>query len=91
MVLFDRTEPTSTGTDQHIGHIACQPAVDDLDDTRSAQIVKLNNGQWAAVLGNGVNSASGQAVLLIHMPADQTILLREPTLDYQPSSTPGKA
>ena len=65
MVLFDRTEPTSTGTDQHIGHIASQPAVDDLDDTRSAQIVKLNNGQWAAVLGNGVNSASGQAVLLI--------------------------
>jgi type IV pilus assembly protein PilY1 len=39
--------------------------VDDLDDNRSAQIVKLNNGQWAAVLGNGVNRASGQAVLLI--------------------------
>ena len=65
MVLVDRTEPASTGAEAHLGHIASPPAVEDLDDNRSAQIVKLNNGRWAAVLGNGVNSASGQAVLMI--------------------------
>ena len=65
VVLLDRTTPSASGAESHIGHIASAPATDDTDDNRSAQIVKLNNGRWAAVMGNGVNSASGRAALLL--------------------------
>jgi type IV pilus assembly protein PilY1 len=64
-VLFDRSRPGITGDDAFIGHMASPPAQDPLNNNRSAQIVQLNNGRWAAVMGNGVNSPSGQAVLLI--------------------------
>ncbi len=65
VVLLDRTAPGASATENHIGHIASPPAQDDTNESRSAQIVRLNNGRWAVVLGNGVNSVSGQAVLLI--------------------------
>lgn len=65
LVLVDRSAPDNTGVNSHIGHIATPPVLDDADENRSTQIVKLNNGRWAVVLGNGVNSASGRAVLLI--------------------------
>jgi type IV pilus assembly protein PilY1 len=36
-----------------------------IDGGRSEQIVKLNNGRWAVVMGNGVNSVNERPVLLI--------------------------
>lgn len=79
MVLVDRTEPGSTGAENHIGYLATPPVVDDIDDNRSAQIAKLNNNRWAVVLGNGVNSASGQAVLLIQYLDQDRELIAIPT------------
>lgn len=65
LVLFDRTEPSASGAEQHVGHIASPPVSDELDENRSSQIVRLNDGRSAVVLGNGVNSLSGRAALLI--------------------------
>ncbi|KAF0098754.1 MAG: Tfp pilus assembly protein tip-associated adhesin PilY1 [bacterium] len=39
------------------------PAI--LKTNQAKQIVKLANGKWAAVVGNGYNSASGKAVLYV--------------------------
>lgn len=49
--------------DPDLGYILSQPS------TRlngvSKQIVRLNNGRWAAVVGNGVKSTNGKAVLYL--------------------------
>lgn len=60
-VIMDKTD----GADGDIGHIYAQPVVDAVTGTRSEQIVKLNNGRWAVVMGNGINSANERPVLLI--------------------------
>ena len=42
---------------------------------RSEQIVKLNNGRWAVVMGNGVNSRLERPVLLIqHLDGDRSLV-----------------
>jgi type IV pilus assembly protein PilY1 len=48
----------------NIGHIVSDPSVDETTG-QSRQIVKLNNGRWAAVLGNGVNSVNEAPVLML--------------------------
>ncbi len=60
-VVLDKTD----GADADIGHIYSLPVVDAVTGTRSEQIVKLNNGRWAVVMGNGVNSTNERPVLLI--------------------------
>lgn len=60
-VVMDKTD----GTDADIGHIYSMPVVDDITGARSEQIAKLNNGRWAVVMGNGVNSTNERPVLLI--------------------------
>ena len=37
----------------------------DSGNSQAKQIVKLQNGNWAAVVGNGYNSTSGKAVLYL--------------------------
>lgn len=56
---------TTAGTDRDIGHIAAQPVTERSDPVLTRQITQLNNGRWALVLGNGVNSTDEKAVLLI--------------------------
>lgn len=68
-VLLDRSFPGSgpapDEVSKDIGHIYAQPVVSTVDFSRSEQIVKLNNGRWAVVMGNGVNSVNERPVLLI--------------------------
>ena len=68
-VLLDRSfsasGPAPDEADKDIGHIQAQPVVSAVDGSRSEQIVKLNNGRWAVVMGNGVNSVNERPVLLI--------------------------
>ena len=61
LVVADKTD----GTDVDIGHIYGEPTVDTINRARAVQITKLNNGRWAVLMGNGVNSSSEKAVLLI--------------------------
>lgn len=68
-VLIDRTfAAEATGTQVphgDIGHLHAPAVTDGPLTQRSEQIVKLNDGRWAVVLGNGVNSANERPVLLI--------------------------
>ena len=60
---------------EDVGHLYAAPAVDDTNSGRSEQIVKLNNGRWAVVMGNGVNSKRERPVLLIqYLDGDRGLL-----------------
>jgi type IV pilus assembly protein PilY1 len=61
LVFADKTD----GSDADIGHIYGEPTVDTINRARAVQITKLNDGRWAVLMGNGVNSSSEKAVLLI--------------------------
>ncbi|MFN9449324.1 MAG: pilus assembly protein, partial [Rubrivivax sp.] len=72
-----RTDTTASG-DADIGHIVSEPSVDDVTG-KSRQIVKLNNGRWAAVMGNGVNSTNEAPVLMIqYLDSSPSILKLSP-------------
>ena len=60
VVLVDTTD----GADADIGHITADPATD-ATGGRATQIVQLNDGRWAALMGNGVNSRNEMPVLLL--------------------------
>lgn len=69
-VLVDTTD----GVDADIGHIYSEPVTDASNSERVVNIAKLNNGRWAAILGNGVNSSSEKAVLLIqYLDGDRSL------------------
>lgn len=69
-VLLDAT----ASTDADIGHIVSPPSLSDGAAQQSRQIVKLNNGRWAAVMGNGVNSANEAPVLIVqYLDGDRSI------------------
>lgn len=69
-VLVDTTD----GTDTDIGHIYAEPVTDASNTERVVNIAKLNNGRWAAIMGNGVNSTSEKAVLLIqYLDGDRSL------------------
>ncbi|MFT4269151.1 MAG: PilC/PilY family type IV pilus protein, partial [Xenophilus sp.] len=61
LVLLD----TTASGDPDLGHIFSEPVMERSDPTLTRQITRLNNGRWALVTGNGYNSASEKAVLLI--------------------------
>lgn len=50
---------------EDVGHIVTSPTTDVANPIRADQFVKLNNGRWAVLLGNGVNSINERPVLLI--------------------------
>lgn len=60
-VVMDKT----SGTDADIGHMFGEPTLDSANSARAVQITKLNNGRWALLMGNGVNSTNEKAILLI--------------------------
>lgn len=64
--------------DKDIGNITVQPVLDDTNPMRTTQITRLNNNRWAAVLGNGYNSANQRPVLLIQYLDGNKELLRIP-------------
>ncbi len=75
-VLLDRSFASDTSGDfpghEDVGHIYAAPTVDDAG--RSEQIVRLNNGRWAVVMGNGVNSVNERPVLLIqYLDGDRSL------------------
>ena len=51
--------------DKDIGNITAQPGRDSTNQLRATQIARLNNNRWAAVMGNGYNSANQRPVLLV--------------------------
>ena len=61
IVALDKTD----GADADIGHIFSEPTLDTKNSSRVVQITKMNNGRWAVLMGNGINSTSEKAVLLI--------------------------
>ncbi len=61
LVRLDHSE----GSDPDIGHLTGSPVRDPFLPHRSLQITRLNDGRWAALLGNGVNSTNEDPVLLI--------------------------
>lgn len=61
LVVMDKTD----GSDADIGHMFGEPTLDTSNSERTVQITKLNNNRWALLMGNGVNSTSEKAVLLI--------------------------
>lgn len=73
-VLVDRTAASSTveesaGIDADVnddlGHIFDKPVVDSQSFARSEQVMKMNNGRWAVVMGNGLNSVNERPVLVV--------------------------
>ena len=61
IVVIDRT----ASDDPDIGHVFGEPVREQTDTTVTRQITRLNDGRWALVVGNGYNSSSENAVLLI--------------------------
>ncbi len=77
-VMLDRTIASDASGEfsgqEDVGHLHAAPAVDDVT-LRSEQIVRLNNGRWAVVMGNGVNSPLERPVLLIqHLDGDRSLV-----------------
>lgn len=67
------TDTTAT-SDGDIGNIVSPPVIDDAIAGKSRQIVKMNGGRWAVVLGNGYNSTNEAPVLLIqYLDGDKSI------------------
>jgi type IV pilus assembly protein PilY1 len=65
---------TTASSDADIGFIFSAPVMDDAVSNKSRQIVKMNGGRWAAVLGNGYNSTNEAPVLLIqYLDGDKSI------------------
>lgn len=60
-VVLDNTATT----DVDIGYITSQPVLDQTNPKLAIQLTQMNNGRWALVTGNGVNSTNEKAVLLI--------------------------
>ncbi len=73
IVLLDNTDAspktlpagTTDTFDPDIGHMYSPPVQDSGNSAKVVQITKLNNGRWALLMGNGVNSTDEKAVLLI--------------------------
>ncbi|MDP3653891.1 MAG: PilC/PilY family type IV pilus protein [Rhodoferax sp.] len=70
LVMMD----TTATADIDIGNITSLPVMDESFSNKSRQIVKMNGGRWAAVLGNGYNSTSEAPVLLVqYLDGDKSI------------------
>lgn len=61
-LLWDMTLPSTTGAEADVGYIVTAP-----------QVGVLPNGEWKVFVGNGYDSSSGQAALLIYNMSDGTL------------------
>lgn len=79
LVVMDKTAhpsvaPAATSEDADIGHIMAAPVLDDNNAQKATQVVRMNNGRWAVVMGNGYNSANERPVLLIqYLDGDKSL------------------
>ena len=80
LVLFDTTDNRrGWNADKDLGFITSPPLVGDASTGHSPQIVKLNNGRWAALLGNGYNSFTEAPVLYVqYLDGDRKALKISP-------------
>ncbi len=65
--------------DADLGHIYSPAVVDDGRADKSGQIVKMNDGKWAVVMGNGYNSINDRPVLIVHYVDGTTPIKIAPT------------
>jgi len=80
---------TSDGADPDIGHITADAATD-AAGSQSTQIVQLNDGRWAVLMGNGVNSRNEMPVLLVqYLDKDRELRKIVPPCPEQPCSHSG--
>ncbi|MBK6999911.1 MAG: hypothetical protein IPH35_08070 [Rhodoferax sp.] len=76
LVIKDTTKATN---DADIGFISSPPTVDPYISSKSGQIVQMNNGRWALVMGNGYNSNNEAPVLIIqYLDGTKTIVRISP-------------
>lgn len=61
VVRMDLTD----GADADIGYIFGAPVAAEFNPQQATQITRMNDGRWAAVLGNGYNSGNEDPVLII--------------------------
>jgi type IV pilus assembly protein PilY1 len=79
LVVMDKTAHPSVvpaaGSDAaDIGHIMVPPVLEDDNAQKTTQIVRMNNGRWAVVMGNGVNSTNERPVLLVqYLDGDKSL------------------
>lgn len=70
---------TTASTDADIGVMPSPPSVDPSIASKSGQIVQMNNGRWALVMGNGYNSTNEAPVLLVqYLDGDKSIVKISP-------------
>lgn len=70
LVVMDKT----SGADADIGNIFGDPVTSEFNNRIATQITKMNNGRWAVVLGNGINSTNEDPVLLIqYLDGDKSL------------------
>ncbi|RCW76287.1 pilus assembly protein [Pseudorhodoferax soli] len=81
LVVMDKTaaaaETYADANDarRDIGHITTAPVVEDGNAQKTTQIVRMNNGRWAVVMGNGYNSTSERPVLLVqYLDGDKALV-----------------
>lgn len=79
LVVMDKTaSPSETfpvdDARRDIGHIMVPPVLEDGNPQKTTQIVRMNNGRWALVMGNGYNSTNERPVLLIqYLDGDKSL------------------
>ena len=61
LVVLDNTATV----DPDVGHIMNAPVTEQTNDKVATQMTRMNDGRWALITGNGYNSTSEKAVLLI--------------------------
>ena len=76
LVIADQTYAASdTSANPDVGHIFAPPVVDASNTDVVTQITKMNNGRWAAIIGNGYNSINERPALLIqYLDGDKELL-----------------
>lgn len=83
LVVLDKTmhrdeiiQPDANNPNADIGYIFAPPVVDDINPHYTNQIALMNNGRWAAVMGNGYNSSNERPVLLVQYLTGNDISLK---------------
>ena len=73
---------TAVSESNDIGNIVAQPGRNPANLQEATQITRLNNGRWAAVMGNGYNSTNQRPVLLVqYLDGDKALQRIQATTD----------
>lgn len=87
-VVLDKTGTASMDAD--VGYMPGKVVTSQTTPSRAMQITRMNNNRWALIMGNGYNSASEKAVLLVqYLDGDKKLL--KLTADNTPGGANGMA